>query len=59
MAVSLFFDLTDILATEERVNAEFKLDCFNLDSLDYLSVRLDTDHSQNENQIQGEPQDSE
>jgi hypothetical protein len=43
MADSLFFDVTDILATEELLNAQFQLDCFNLESLEYRNVRLNTD----------------
>ena len=59
MTDSLFFNITDILATEERLNAEFQLDCFNLDSLDYFSVRLDIDSQNNPNQIKDEIQELE
>ena len=54
MTDSLFFDLNDILATEEKINADFQLDCFNLDSLDYMSVRLETKDTVNSNKIQNE-----
>ena len=59
MTDSLFFDLTDILATEEKINADFQLDCFNLDSLDYMSVRLETKDSSKSNKIQDEYSENE
>jgi hypothetical protein len=57
MTDSLFFNITDILATEERLNAEFQLDCFNLDSLDYFSVRLETPTEDNPHKIKDEFQE--
>ena len=56
MTDSQFFDLNDILATEERVNTEFKLDCFNLAQLDFLVLNLDPENELVEN-LEGEDQD--
>jgi hypothetical protein len=57
MTDSLFFNIPDILATEEKVNAEFNLDCFNLESLEYLCVILDPDSPPNTNKIMDEIED--
>ena len=54
MTDSLFFDLDDILATDEKLNAEFLLDAYNLESLDFMSIRLDGQYQKNPNDIQDE-----